>query len=88
MMVAHESTGAGYADLVAFLTTDFLGITRGRSVPRAAYDAGEVTSCGWVPANTAITPFDLIADRAPFGSRGDLRLLPDRNARFRTVPDA
>ena len=29
--------------------------------------------CGWVPANLALTPFDVIAEN-PWGSSGDLRL--------------
>lgn len=78
--------GAGLAELVAFITTDFLGITRGRSFARAAWEAGTLTSCGWCPANTTITPFNLIADGSPFGSRGDLRLIPDPDARYRTTP--
>jgi glutamine synthetase len=36
-----------------------------------------------VPANLSLTPFDIIADPNPWGSRGDLRLLPDAGARFR-----
>jgi glutamine synthetase len=39
---------------------------------------------GWVPANLSLTPFDVIADGNPWGSRGDLRLMPDPAARFRT----
>ncbi len=36
--------------------------------------------CGWVPANIALTPFDIIADDNPYGSAGDLRLMPDVRA--------
>ncbi len=82
--LSFERMGAGLAELVTFVTTDFLGITRGRSVARGDWETGQSTSCGWCPANTTITPFDLIADGSPFGSRGDLRLIPDRDARFRT----
>jgi glutamine synthetase len=78
--------GDGLAELVAFVTTDYLGITRGRSIDRAEWETGAATNCGWCPANTTITPFDLIADGSPFGSRGDLRLIPDRDARYRTTP--
>ncbi len=84
--LGFERLGAGLAELVTFVTTDFLGITRGRSVARGDWETGQSTSCGWCPANTTITPFDLIADGSPFGSRGDLRLIPDRRARFRTHP--
>ena len=39
------------------------------------------TGCGWVPANSALTPGNIIADPNPWGSHGDLRLLPDKNSR-------
>jgi len=44
---------------------------------------------GWVPANLALTPFDEIASPNPFGSAGDLRLLPDPAAgvRVTAIPD-
>ena len=35
----------------------------------------------WVPANSALTSGDIIADPNPWSSLGDLRLLPDRNSR-------
>jgi glutamine synthetase len=86
MSIDTSRPGAGLAELIAFVTTDYMSLTRGRSVDRQEYESGGATSCGWCPANTAITPFDLIADGSPFGSRGDLRLVPDRHARFRTTP--
>ena len=62
-------------------------ITRGRSLRRRDYEKAKgKKTCGWVPANLSLTPFDLIADPNPWGSAGDLRLLPDPNARFRTHP--
>ena len=69
--------------LVSFVTTDYAGITRGRSMAAAAYAPGRQKTVGWVPANMSLTPFDLIADPNPWGSSGDLRLLPDDNAHFR-----
>jgi len=69
--------------LVAIVTTDSSGITRGRAVPASALD-GLARGVGWVPANLSLTPFDIIADGNPWGSRGDLRLIPDRGARFIT----
>lgn len=68
--------------LVTFVTTDYAGITRGRSMAASAYAPGHRKSVGWVPANQSLTPFDLIADPNPWGSAGDLRLLPDDDARF------
>jgi glutamine synthetase len=69
--------------LVSFVTTDYAGITRGRSIAASAYVPGQRKTLGWVPANMSLTPFDLIADPNPWGSAGDLRLLPDDNAHFR-----
>lgn len=70
-------------DLVTFITTDYAGITRGRSFPAADLRPGAGQSMGWVPANMSLTPFDVIADPNPWGSAGDLRLLADEVARFR-----
>ncbi|MFT3988102.1 glutamine synthetase [Aestuariivirga sp.] len=69
--------------LVTFVTTDYAGITRGRSITAASYIPGQAKTLGWVPANMSLTPMDLIADPNPWGSAGDLRLLPDDDARFR-----
>lgn len=68
--------------LVTLVTTDYAGITRGRSVPARRYDEDPSTNVGWVPANASLTPFDIIADPNPWGSAGDLRLKPDRDARY------
>lgn len=73
--------------LVTFLTTDYAGISRGRSIAASAYAPGAGKSLGWVPANMSLTPFDLIADPNPWGSSGDLRLLPDDTARFTLAID-
>lgn len=69
--------------LITFSTTDYAGITRGRSMAASRYKPKQRQTMGWVPANMSLTPFDLIADPNPWGSSGDLRLLPDDNARFR-----
>lgn len=74
---------ANHEPLVTFVTTDYAGITRGRSIAAANYKPRQMKTVGWVPANMSLTPFDLIADPNPWGSAGDLRLLPDDNARFR-----
>ncbi len=70
------------APLVTLVTTDYAGITRGRSVPARRYEEDPGTTIGWVPANASLTPFDIIADPNPWGSAGDLRLRPDRDARY------
>lgn len=76
--------------LTSFVTTDLCGITRGRSLPESDVADQLATGCGWVPANSALTPQDVIAEDNPWGSHGDLRLLPDLSSRVRleTGPDA
>jgi glutamine synthetase len=69
--------------LTTLVTTDLIGITRGRSIPTSDMDKYYVTGCGWVPADSALTPQDIIADSNPWGSSGDLRLLPDKTSRVR-----
>ena len=73
--------------LAVLTVADYAGITRGRGVPAGTFDAqGGTRSCGWVPANMSLTTFDIIADPNPWGSSGDLRLLPDPAARYRCWP--
>ena len=73
--------------LVSIATVDYAGLMRARSLTRKSFDtSGPVKSCGWVPANMSLTPFDEIADPNPWGSTGDLRLLADLDARFRAWP--
>ncbi|WP_370601407.1 glutamine synthetase [Pseudomonas nitroreducens] len=69
--------------LTSFVTTDLCGITRGRSLPESDVADQLATGCGWVPANSALTPQDIIAEDNPWGSHGDLRLLPDPDSRVR-----
>lgn len=70
-------------ELVTVVTTDTAAITRGRSVPVSDLDKVLERGVGWVPANLALTPFDEIASPNPFGSSGDLRLMPDPKAGVR-----
>lgn len=73
--------------LTHVLTTDYSGVTRGRAMSRGLFDKAKgKKSFGWVPANMSLTPFDLIADPNPWGSRGDLRLVSDPQARFTCWP--
>jgi glutamine synthetase len=76
--------------MTTIVTTDLIGVTRGRSFPSDELDAYQVAGCGWVPANSALTPQDIIAASNPWGAYGDLRLIPDLSSRV-TVnngPDA
>lgn len=69
--------------LAAIVTTDLSGVTRGRFMP-VDHLEGAATGVGWLPANLALTPFGTITADHPWGSKGDLRLVGDPGARFRT----
>lgn len=69
--------------LVALVCCDLGAIVRGRAVPAAELEAHLEAGVGWVPANQAITPLGHVAEPNPFGSVGDLRLLPDPATRAR-----
>jgi glutamine synthetase len=68
-------------ELVALVCCDLGSIVRGRSVFSAALDQHLQAGVSWVPANHALTPLGPVAEPNPFGSTGDLRLLPDANTR-------
>jgi glutamine synthetase len=87
-MAAKQSLRPAAAEpLLTLATVDYAGIMRGRSFTRRSYDRGKAArTCGWVPANMSLTPFDVIADPNPWGSSGDLRLLPDNDARYCAWP--
>jgi glutamine synthetase len=70
-------------ELVGFLHADVSGLLRGRSVPASELEERFGTGVGWVPADQALTPFGPIAEPNPWGSTGDLRLLPDRDSGVR-----
>ncbi|MGE8412424.1 MAG: glutamine synthetase [Pseudomonas sp.] len=67
--------------MTSIVTTDLIGVTRGRSFPSDELERYRVGGCGWVPANSALTPQDLIAEDNPWGAYGDLRLIPDLDSR-------
>ncbi|MHC8326277.1 glutamine synthetase family protein [Pseudomonas sp. LB1P83] len=67
--------------MTTIVTTDLIGVTRGRSFPTDELEHYLATGCGWVPANSALTPQDIIASTNPWGAYGDLRLIPDLSSR-------
>lgn len=71
-------------DLTGIVTTDFAAVTRGRFIASDTFEKTITTGVGWLQANLSLTPFNVIAHPNPWGSSGDLRLLPDPNARYRT----
>jgi glutamine synthetase len=71
--------------LVAVVTTDLAAITRGRFVAAKNLERIAAAGIGWVQANISLTAFNTLADPNPWGSHGDLRVLPDLGARFQTT---
>jgi glutamine synthetase len=71
------------AELVTLACCDLGAITRGRAVFADQLEEHMRRGIGWVPANMALTPLGPLADEDPFGSTGDLRLLPDADTRAR-----
>jgi glutamine synthetase len=70
-------------ELVSLVCCDLGAIVRGRSLPTSELSAHMDTGVGWVPANHALTPLGPLAEPNPFGSVGDLRLLPDASSHVR-----
>jgi glutamine synthetase len=79
--VSHE-------ELVALVCCDLGSIVRGRSLFASTVEAQLAQGVGWVPANHALTPLGPLAEPNPFGSTGDLRLMPDPTTRVRVEVDA
>jgi glutamine synthetase len=70
-------------ELVSLVTCDLAGLVRGRSVPLADLDRRLEIGVGWVPANQSISAFGDLAEPNPWGSAGDVRLMPDASTRVR-----
>lgn len=67
--------------LIFVATSDVAGITRGKAFPAAELASRRLKGVGWTPTNVMINCFDGIAE-GPFGSLGDLALVPDGDAGF------
>src|SRR5450830_1873424 len=76
--------------MTTIVTTDLIGVTRGRSFPTDELEHYKTAGCGWVPANSALTPQDIIAASNPWGAYGDLRLIAALSSRVTVSngPDA
>jgi glutamine synthetase len=74
-------------ELIVACTSDLAGQTRGKAFPAGQFEARLRRGIGWTPTNVQITCFDSIAE-SPFGSLGDLVLIPDPSARVRLVLDS
>src|SRR5205085_4251613 len=64
-------------ELVTLATCDLGAIVRGRAVVAAELGHQLAAGVSWLPANQSLTPLGPLAEHSPFGSTGDLRLLPD-----------
>lgn len=84
-MPAPIRSDAVFEPLVGIVTTDLAAITRGRFVAERRLEDVASAGVGWLHANLCLTAFSSIADPNPWGSRGDLRILPDLDARYRTT---
>ncbi|HHS94373.1 MAG TPA: glutamine synthetase, partial [Rhodobacterales bacterium] len=62
-------------------TSDIAGQVRGKGFPASEWDKRAQNGVGWTPTNIQLTCFDTIAE-TPFGSFGDLALVPDAETRF------
>lgn len=69
--------------LTGVVTTDLAAITRGRFVAESKLEKIAATGVGWIQTNLSLTAFSVGAEPNIWGSGGDLRLIPDFNARFR-----
>lgn len=65
--------------LIFAATSDIAGKVRGKAFPLAELEKRAKKGVGWTPTNVMITCFDSIAE-SPFGSLGDLLLIPDTQA--------
>ena len=69
-------------EMIVACCSDLAGKVRGKGFPAAQFDKRLKRGIGWMPTNVQITCFDAIAE-SPFGSLGDLVLIPDPAARVR-----
>ena len=74
-------------ELVTLATCDLGAIVRGRAVAAAELGRHLTAGVSWVPANQSLTPLGPLAEHSPFGSVGDLRLLPDTAAHVKVEGD-
>ena len=68
--------------LIVACCSDLAGKVRGKAFPASDFEKRLRRGVGWTPTNVQITCFDNIAE-SPFGSFGDLVLIPDPSTRVR-----
>ncbi len=73
-------------DIIMVVCADLANQVRGKGFPASERETRVRRGVGWVPTNSLITCFNTIAD-GPFGSLGDLLLIPDERAEVRVTFD-
>lgn len=71
-------------EMVLACCSDLAGKVRGKAFSASEFEKRLARGVGWTPTNVQITCFDTIAE-SPFGSLGDLVLVPDPATRVRVV---
>ncbi|WP_104840434.1 glutamine synthetase family protein [Sinorhizobium fredii] len=66
--------------------SDLAGKVRGKAFPAQQFDKRLRRGVGWTPTNVQITCFDVLAE-SPFGSLGDLVLIPDAETKVSIETD-
>ena len=66
--------------VIMVCTCEMAGRVRGKGFPSRELPSRLVKGVGWVPTNTMISAFGPIGD-TPFGTTGDLILVPDETTR-------
>jgi glutamine synthetase len=74
-------------ELVTLVCCDLGAVVRGRALFASELDKSWQAGVSWVPANLSLTPHGPLAEQTPFGSTGDLRLLPDPDTHVRVEAD-
>ena len=69
-------------EMVVACCSDLAGKVRGKAFSASEFDKRLQRGVGWTPTNVQITCFDTIGE-SPFGSLGDLLLIPDPSTRVR-----
>jgi glutamine synthetase len=78
-MTPLPRTDPASGDLLALIHCDLGSIARARSLPLEDLDREMHLSAGWVPSAQARPPLGPSPQSNPFDSRGDVRLLADRD---------
>lgn len=87
MTADDRKSDAMTGGIIMACTCDIAGQVRGKGFPAADWQARQRRGVGWTPTNLLITAFGPIGD-SPWGSFGDLLLVPDPAAKIHVRLDA